>query len=411
MTTGTPLPDKRIPALDGLRGIAILLVLVAHLTPDVVLHPSALEWLRKIGLGGWIGVDLFFVLSGFLITGILLDAKAGSGYFRSFYGRRVLRIFPLYFAALLLIFVILPSLGFFHSAGASEVIHHQGWTWLFSTNFGMWLIGRAGFASDEIAITHFWSLAVEEHFYLLWPAIVWLTSLRRLPYWCAAGFALSLILRCIGVFALKAEPFFFVLTPCRLDGLMMGAFLATQLKTFGLLGLRRVAAYTFFGSAAGIGGALVASHGLWPTHWLVASFGLSIVSLFFGATLILALTASPSGWQSGFLSNGILRFFGRYSYAIYVIHGLLAGWFTEWLNPAAFGMLVATHPALGVFASLTARIMISAALGFLSWHLLEKHFLRLKKYFQYHGRSTTGTSSQQYDSSRPPLAAVRLTDA
>src|SRR5882672_5687186 len=108
------LGEQRIPALDGLRGVAILMVLLNHFLPDRNYAPSrVMTWLSNAARSGWAGVDLFFVLSGFLITGILIEAKASPHYFRNFYMRRVLRIFPLYYGALVLVFVILPPLQIF----------------------------------------------------------------------------------------------------------------------------------------------------------------------------------------------------------------------------------------------------------------------------------------------------------
>src|SRR4051812_39004746 len=104
-----------IPALDGLRGIAILLVLFHHFTiyrPDRGLD----KWLANIPAAGWIGVDVFFVLSGFLITGILLDARDRRHYFRNFYARRALRIFPLYYLVVFVGLILLPKLPDMHTA-------------------------------------------------------------------------------------------------------------------------------------------------------------------------------------------------------------------------------------------------------------------------------------------------------
>src|ERR1700754_1405880 len=103
------LSKPHIAVLDGIRGIAVLLVLLFHFLPDIAMQSRTSEWFKKIfTTGGWVGVDLFFVLSGFLITGILLRSKRSSNFFTTFYVRRTLRIFPLYYGALLIIFVILP---------------------------------------------------------------------------------------------------------------------------------------------------------------------------------------------------------------------------------------------------------------------------------------------------------------
>ncbi|HVD60449.1 MAG TPA: acyltransferase, partial [Gemmatimonadaceae bacterium] len=188
-----------ILALDGLRGIAILLVVACHFVSN--LHIAATGWARPfviVAHAGWAGVDLFFVLSGFLITGILLDARGSGSYFKAFYARRVLRILPAYYGFLLVAFVILPALHL--GAGDNYMLarQHQGWYWLHLTNV-MMSLGAAG--RGPYPGTLFWSLAVEEQFYLLWPAIVALCSVRSLRRVCIAGIFACAILRILGVLA------------------------------------------------------------------------------------------------------------------------------------------------------------------------------------------------------------------
>ena len=147
---------SHIPALDGLRGIAVLTVMWLHF---VFLVPRTggerLFW--NLSETGWIGVDLFFVLSGFLITGILYDAKGGPHYFRNFYMRRSLRIFPLYYAFLILIFAVMPLL----RASGADHVGKQLWMWTYLSNV---LFARVGWEGMPAHTTHLWSLAIEEQF-------------------------------------------------------------------------------------------------------------------------------------------------------------------------------------------------------------------------------------------------------
>ncbi|HEV2844590.1 MAG TPA: acyltransferase, partial [Thermoanaerobaculia bacterium] len=225
---------ERLPALDGLRGLAILLVLLLHFT--VYGGPPATEGIDKLfyraAQAGWIGVDLFFVLSGFLITGILYDAKGGENYFRSFYARRVLRIFPLYYGALAVFLLLVPALrpGSF-------------WHWTYLSNVQ---IAREGWP-DSGALGHFWSLAVEEQFYLFWPVAVLLLARRSLMAACWVCLAGSLLLR-VGLHLADQETAAFVLTPARLDSLAAGALLALAAR--GPEGLAPVARRA--GAMAGI---------------------------------------------------------------------------------------------------------------------------------------------------------------
>src|SRR4051812_8053988 len=166
------------PGLDGLRGLAILMVMILHFGGTTEQGMSGLNlWFSRITGAGWCGVDLFFVLSGFLITGILYDAKGTPGGLRNFYARRVLRIFPLYYATLIVLFVILPLLAPGPNPGLDKVALHQGWLWLYLSNFAAVFIGDHTFAAGLVQAGHFWSLAIEEQFYLVWPLIV--LTLRR----------------------------------------------------------------------------------------------------------------------------------------------------------------------------------------------------------------------------------------
>lgn len=152
--------EKHIAALDGVRGIAILLVLLVHFIPPIAMPWRVSEWFMKIfSTGGWAGVDLFFVLSGFLITGILLRTKDQPHYFINFYMRRTLRIFPLYFAALAIIFIILPY--FVETPSFAAARENQIYFWTYLANVAVFKFGFDGVDSDIVFPSAYWSLAVE----------------------------------------------------------------------------------------------------------------------------------------------------------------------------------------------------------------------------------------------------------
>src|SRR5580700_6952106 len=157
----------RLPALDGIRGVAILLVLFYHLFR----YDNSL--LGRLSHHGWLGVELFFVLSGFLITGILYDSRGEVHYFRNFYGRRVLRIFPLYYGFLAVAALLAPLLIKAQLQGIHTYIHYQVWWWLYAANILESIKGWICAAFDP-----FWSLAIEEHFYLIWPLLIALAPKR-----------------------------------------------------------------------------------------------------------------------------------------------------------------------------------------------------------------------------------------
>src|SRR5215470_2833769 len=210
-----------LPGLDGVRGLAILLVLAVHFVGNATPVTWGERLAVKLGNYGVLGVDLFFVLSGFLITGLLLDSKGDPHYFRNFYARRTLRIFPLYYFVLALLFVVIPALATIPPA-LEEARQHQAWLWTYTANF--FLAAKSSWALTYVS--HFWSLAIEEHFYLLWPLVVFSfrrETLERICLWViGAALALRIALSLAGVSELSIS----VLTPCRVDALCIGGLLA-----------------------------------------------------------------------------------------------------------------------------------------------------------------------------------------
>jgi peptidoglycan/LPS O-acetylase OafA/YrhL len=178
--------EKHIPILDGIRAYAVLLVCFAHFfqVNEINLYKSSKilgVLFFKLSQIGLTGVELFFLLSGFLITGILLESKKSSKYFTTFYARRFLRIFPLYYAVLAISFFVLPFLIHMDAAG-KEIIRNQGWLWTYTSN----LVGFFNQVSWDSSLNfpwfgHFWSLCVEEHFYIFWPLLIYYSNNKWLP--------------------------------------------------------------------------------------------------------------------------------------------------------------------------------------------------------------------------------------
>jgi peptidoglycan/LPS O-acetylase OafA/YrhL len=369
-----------VPALDGLRGVAVLLVLafhLAHLDGAAGLPARALLGATRFG---WSGVDLFFVLSGFLITGILLDAKGAPGYFRSFYVRRALRIFPLYYAYLAVLFWAVPRLA---PVGAVDVHPgSQAWMWTYLSNV---LFAREGGFHASPYAGHFWSLAVEEQFYLAWPLAVWLFPRR----WLAAV-ALALV---GGAFALRLgihrttfnATAAYVLTPARADALAVGALVAIGLRTPGAPErMRRAAPWALAASAAAVAALWWARGSFFGGDPSVQVWGFGPLALGYAAVLVLALPAAGGPSRLGrALSAGWLRSAGRYSYGLYVLH------YPIFLGLEALGVSSAVLASslgselLGIlaFAAIGGGASIAGAL--LSWHLIEKRFLALKDRVPY----------------------------
>jgi peptidoglycan/LPS O-acetylase OafA/YrhL len=364
----------RLPTLDGLRGIAILLVLVLHFTMYGGPAPAAgLDLLvHRVAVAGWIGVDLFFVLSGFLITGILYDAKGEEGYFRTFYLRRLLRIAPLYYGALAVFLVLLPALWPGHE-GLAWLRGESFWYWTYLLNFRIAAEGWPDFG----ALGHFWSLAVEEQFYLFWPVAVFLLRRRPLMALCAACMALAVATR-LALHLAGNPPAAFVLAPARLDALAAGAFLALLVRSpGGLSAAVRWAKPAAVGGGFGLLALFLWKRGLPSEDPAVSVAGQALLALFFAAVLALALAARPESRSGRWLAAPVLVFFGRYSYGLYVIHHPLLFLKPEGLSFGLFPTVLGSRlPGWLLFVA--AGIAVSVALSLLSWHLLEKPFLDLK---------------------------------
>lgn len=203
----------RITALDGLRGIAILAVLEFHFAEGLTGLSRAELAIYNFIRTGWLGVDLFFVLSGFLITGILTDARHTPRYFQNFYWRRAVRIFPPYYAFLL-------AYGVFYPLARHRPLDAPWWHWTYLTNVAVALHLPVG------TTPHFWSLAVEEQFYLLWPLLIYLLPRRAAMRVCLGCIVGAPAIRIMLLLAGIGNPAAYVLMPCRVDALAVGGWLA-----------------------------------------------------------------------------------------------------------------------------------------------------------------------------------------
>jgi peptidoglycan/LPS O-acetylase OafA/YrhL len=380
-----------VPVLDGIRGLAIAMVLVYHCTNFTA--RTAADWgLLGLVSFGWAGVDLFFVLSGYLITGILLDQKGSPHFLRNFYARRVLRIFPLYYAVLAGALYVLPHVLPTEKLGRSAGVAADAvWYWTYLSNFA---IARAhGFRSAVIDIS--WSLAIEEQFYLLWPATVLFCSRRTLLRVAVAAGLFSLGLRLVlrlglGVGAHEV----YVLTPTRLDGLAVGAAAAILARGPGGVGALRPAARRIAALAGPLALGLLVHEFYVQRDMLtpgevrpLGTVGLSLLALSFGAMLVLAVTAPPASALGRFFASGLLRTFGKYSYAMYLFHLPVRAVIRDRLYGPAWSAARVKFPMIAgselVGQLLFYAIAAAATLGlaWLSFHLFEKRFLDLKRYF------------------------------
>jgi peptidoglycan/LPS O-acetylase OafA/YrhL len=372
--------SSRYPALDGIRGIAVLSVMTFHFflfgkmaSTDVVDRVAA-----GTAKAGWAGVDLFFVLSGFLITGILFDARGKPHFLRNFYARRVLRIFPLYYGVLVAFFVVLPHL-FASSSVVRANTGGQAWFWSYLSNVH---VALHGWSATSVYVDHFWSLSIEEQFYVLWPFVVAALSRRALLRTCAAIAVASLLLR-IWLHAHHLPNAAFVLTATRMDALAIGAFIslgvrgADELRTM-LRWVKPMLATT----TALLAAIWIARGGFDKNDPVVGTIGFTLLAISFGGVILLAIYPAGGGSRMTrlFLCKP-LRALGKYSYSLYVFHQPVA------LLLVSVGISAAAAPAVWgsalpgelAYAAIAGTISLIAAM--LSWHLFEKHFLKLKDRF------------------------------
>jgi peptidoglycan/LPS O-acetylase OafA/YrhL len=369
--------ENRIPALTGIRGIAVLMVMFLHFLPEAIWPEHA--WVKRAfqtAFGS--GVDLFFVLSGFLITGILIDTKENPHYFRNFFARRVLRIFPLYYGTLAVIFGLLPALGLLGGPSFEPVRQLSPWHWAYLSNVA-WVWHPHGLDSPQIDLRHFWSLSVEEHFYLVWPFVVAFVSRRAVLRLCAGlllfSLSLRLLLLCAPPGNVPQNIIFF--TPFHLDGLAAGGFLAALTRGPDWRNWLTTAKIAFMALSLAIGALLLGMEG---HATLARSLGLSLLSVVLACGVFIVL-ATPEGRLSRALSRRPLQFFGNYSYGLYVIHGLLA---PVLISRIADGPWITATGSVflgGVLVTL-ARVAVVIPLALASWRFYENPILGLKQRFQ-----------------------------
>jgi peptidoglycan/LPS O-acetylase OafA/YrhL len=386
-----PAGDGWYPGLDGVRGIAVFLVFTIHYVP------------RLLGNIGWTGVIIFFVLSGFLITGVLYDNRNEPHRFRNFYIRRTLRIFPLFYFIWLCIFV-------------TAFFFHERWRPLLGLwpaylgNYARFIAGTS--AVDRIwtshfafEIGHFWSLAIEEQFYLLWPLVVFRVNDRRvLIRICIAVMLAVLLLRSVLVLVLPAHlvqlGFLYRMTFAQADAFLLGGLLALLMRGPAEAAVPRwggkllaiavpalVIAWLFNG---GIHLQPITENSRW-----VGAYGFTLLDLISAGLILGSLHRGSILFH--FFSLRPLRVLGRYSYGFYVYHVIiyqpLVGFvLNRWPVPHALLYTVDFFIILGVSA--------------LSYHILEMPFLRLKRRFITRHSNPDAVPAERVETADPSLRAA-----
>lgn len=370
---------EHMPRLDGLRGLAILWVIFhnAGMKEVDTSEGMIIKLIELIASTGWIGVQLFFVLSGFLITGILLDGRGSKRQLPNFYMRRILRIFPLYYIFLILVFVVIPTAGLMPDWLESSH-DKQLWYWLYIINWTQPFF-------DELAFGHFWSLAIEEQFYIFWPLLVVFLRLRTLVFICM-GLVVSAPL--IRLFMIQSYPdiasdIAYTFTIARWDALAIGGLLAIAVRNqnafekINAYSLRIVILLLICVSAQ-----ILVNHEFAPVsgHW--GAINQSIAAVLSAALIFNSLSSTGVLTKSlSFLfSSNFLRLLGKYSYSMYIVHiPIKFIWFSTFaFDPSQYHR----WEHLGVLLlNFIAIFLLTLAVSIATWYLIEKPFLGFKRFF------------------------------
>lgn len=388
---------RAIPTLDGMRGIAVLLVLMFHfawtfpgddpttatsLVEKVAVRVHAFLW------SGWTGVDLFFVLSGYLITrGLVAPSKRALGTrLKMFWMRRVLRIFPLYYA-----FIVVGTIVALAVAGTSAWIPGPSY-WVYMQNYAL------AFDDEVLRWTaHFWSLAIEEQFYFVWPIVAVMVTRRKLIPTILLLVPAVVLLRAGMVFKGAHVPalarifhdehgvakFVYRATFTRADGLLMGAFVAVTQREVShpvSKAWRRLRFPIFVATALALCGLYVMANGLNDYDRRIMAIGYVALAMFFASAISMCADAVISERARRFLSWPPLVACGKVSYGMYIFHWVLVILLVPRLVKMQAGMDVATQMALDT-GVIVGGIAVVYVLAEISFRFFETPFLKLKGRF------------------------------
>jgi peptidoglycan/LPS O-acetylase OafA/YrhL len=373
--------NGHMPLLDALRGIAITMVVFHNVgnTGHKIIEGGIAKLFSLVSDLGWMGVQLFFVLSGFLITGILLEGNKASHRFYNFYIRRILRIFPLYYFFLVIVFLLFPLLSY-HPDWLSNAQYHQWSYWCYLFN---WISPFM----KPINLGHFWSLSVEEQFYICWPIFVILFN-RRVVVSICFGLLLFAIAARGALIAFHpdfANEAIYAFTITRWDALAIGAIFAIAMRNPDWFQkLKKAMPIIISLSVIFICLQIIIRHHFAPTEKGLGIFNLSVSSILFGGfiyfSLMLFQLNQPLFHNSILIL--VLRVIGKYSYAIYIFHFPIKcivisifGWDAS--DVGINGLLLVKVMCFNSLCVFAFALIISIV----SWNLIERPFLNLKRYF------------------------------
>jgi peptidoglycan/LPS O-acetylase OafA/YrhL len=350
--------------LDGLRGIAVIMVMFFHFFQTQKSEYYILKLIKSMSVFGQTGVVLFFVLSGFLITRILINTRESKNYFKVFFARRSLRIFPLYYMFLFIYFYLVPFISYdFELENISFInLGDQLFYYCYLQNFAMtfdWF--------KQIGPPHLWSLAVEEHFYLFWPFIIYYLPVNKIYSFIFWLILITFIIRFVMIFYYGFQnPFYFTLT--NLDSLVLGAFLAIlEIKRF--LIIKNLKLFIFILSVSSFVLVLLTVFNIGQIKYLFLNLTISII--YFSLIGIIVSSSERKTFLLSFLKSRGLIYIGSISYGLYVFH------------PSVFGIVDSIPYTENIFINFTLKMFLSVVISHLSFIFFESKFINLKKYFKY----------------------------
>jgi peptidoglycan/LPS O-acetylase OafA/YrhL len=386
-TVSAPMSAKRIPELDGLRGLAILLVLICHLW-YLAISAAGHRWLfyaADAGALSWSGVDLFFVLSGFLIGGILLDARSSPNYFKAFYARRFFRIVPIY-AVLVGIFYLSIAAGAAGRMPGSSWLFGPTVPWYAYTTFTQNIGYATGGPTSAAWLQSTWSLAVEEQFYLILPALIWFVSEQWLPYLLGGAILAAPLMRLLlNLRYSHGMTASFYLMPCRADALLLGVAAALLVRNRSrweaLKNKPQPLVAVWFALLCGLPLFILLKQTEPLKSFWISTVGFSWLAFFYAGLLLLALIYSDR-WLGGALRNTWLRALGTISYGVYLLHWPVLGLtFMIFAHKRPWAETLAERELVPLSLALTI------AIAYLSWTILEKPLLKIGHSVKYGNES------------------------
>lgn len=350
-------PGTYVKEFDGWRGVGICFVVLAHYFPTYF-------------IGSWVFMEMFFVMSGFLITGILMDTKLKPAYFRNFIGRRIVRVFPLYYLCLMILFFIIPN----SWIDLSYYREKQAWFWLYAEN---WLYSLEGWPNVK-ALHHFWSLAIEEQFYIVWPLVVWFFSSKNLLRFCIFTFLFSILFRNTGMYFKFVMPFPYVATLGRMDGIVLGSMIAILLRTDRSFLEKYTYPITVISAILSVTAFITAGTMKFENtiHFRV---NYTLVDVFFAGMITMTMCDDRLLSLKKILNQPVIKQIGVTSYCLYIFHypiqNIIQTNFQDYLEN------ILDSEVAGKLVCLLIALSITIPVVYFVHKKVELPFWKLRKYF------------------------------